>query len=64
LDEELCVYFDVHPEKTLVQLGEHFGLTDVTICYHLKCLCYRYKKRAEYLKAISKIPTEDIVYID
>lgn len=44
-DSELCAYFDAHPEKTLVQLGEHFGLTDATICYHLKRLGYRYKKK-------------------
>lgn len=44
-DEELCAYFDANPEKTLVQLGEHFGLTDATICYHLKRLGYRYKKK-------------------
>ena len=44
-DAELCAYFDAHPEKTLVQIGEHFALTDATICYHLKRLGYRYKKK-------------------
>jgi len=44
-DEELRAYFDAHPEKTLVQFGDHFGLTDATIHYHLKRLGYRYKKK-------------------
>lgn len=44
-NEALCAYVDANPDATLVQIGVYFGLTDATICYRLKKLGYRYKKK-------------------
>jgi len=49
-NEILCVYVDANPDATLVQIGAYFGLTDATICYRLKKLGYRYKKKSRDIK--------------
>lgn len=49
-NEVLCAYVDAYPDATLVQIGAYFGLTDATICYRLKKLGYRYKKKSRDTK--------------
>lgn len=43
--EALMEYVNSHPEKTLKQIGAHFGVTDVSIFQRLQKLGFSYKKK-------------------
>lgn len=53
--QALVEYVKSHPEKTLKQIGNHFGVTDVSIFRRLKKLGFSYKKKRSPMRKQMKI---------
>ena len=49
-NEEFIDYVKQHSDKTLKQIGEYFGMTDVGALYYMRKTGMRYKKKSRDIK--------------
>ena len=45
-NEEFIKYVELHPDKTLKEIGKYFGITNVGAFYYMRKTGIRYKKKS------------------